>query len=94
MPSCASPRRHWPTLPATPEPTASKVTLHAVDGRVELLVEDNGSGFEPGSTRRGLGLELVRESVTELGGELRLQSEPDRGTRFVVIVPVHEAGGR
>lgn len=71
-----------------------KVTLHAVDGRVELLVEDNGSGFEPGSTRRGLGLELVQESVTELGGELRLQSEPDRGTRFVVIIPVEQAGGR
>ena len=64
-----------------------EVGLQEADGKVELRVEDNGRGFEPETERRGLGLTLIRERVVELGGELRLESGRDRGTRLVVSVP-------
>jgi signal transduction histidine kinase len=68
-----------------------EVRLRAADGTVELLIHDNGRGFEPASTRTGLGLELVRERVQEIGGVLRLDSRPERGTSLLVIVPVEES---
>jgi signal transduction histidine kinase len=40
---------------------------------------------KPGGT--GLGLPMTRRIIEELGGELRLQSEPGRGTRFTATVP-------
>jgi signal transduction histidine kinase len=52
------------------------------DGRVELSVSDDGAGFDPerAAERHGMGLDLMRERVAELGGELRVESAPGRGT--------------
>ncbi|MFF5288816.1 HAMP domain-containing sensor histidine kinase [Paractinoplanes globisporus] len=51
-------------------------------GRIELSVRDDGAGFDPdrAADRHGMGLGLMRERVAELGGELRVESAPDRGT--------------
>jgi two-component system chemotaxis sensor kinase CheA len=42
---------------------------------------DRGSG-------RGFGMSVVRTTVHELGGTLRMSSEPGRGTRFVIELPL------
>ena len=36
---------------------------------------------------RGIGLAAVRGTVESLGGEVRLASEPGRGTRFIFVIP-------
>ncbi len=70
---------------------------------VRIAVRDTGPGipeeardrvFEAFYTTRsdgsGLGLGIVRRLVNDLDGRLELESEPGRGTRFVVTLP---AGG-
>jgi two-component system chemotaxis sensor kinase CheA len=42
---------------------------------------DRGSG-------RGFGMDVVRKTVQELGGSLRMTTEPGRGTRFIVDLPL------
>ncbi len=40
---------------------------------------------------RGIGLDLVRETIARLGGEIRMTSMPGRGTTFTMRLPVSTA---
>ena len=61
---------------------------------VSFLVQDNGWGFDVRQaltadvTGRGLGLSSMQERVRMLRSELRLWSEPGRGTRISFTVPL------
>jgi len=70
---------------------------------LEITVEDTGVGitaaaltqvFEPFFTTKpqgtGLGLAIAHRIVEDHGGEIRVQSEPWRGTRFTISIPVSE----
>jgi PAS domain S-box-containing protein len=66
-----------------------EVTLDSEDGVVTLMVRDNGSGFSTGEPRKphSYGLIGVRERAYLLGGEVRIESEPGRGTTVEVRIP-------
>jgi two-component system NtrC family sensor kinase len=71
---------------------------------VELIVEDDGAGipdehqkriFDPffttklGAGGSGLGMHIVHNIVTGiLGGEIRLWSQVNQGTRFILTLPL------
>ena len=84
---------------------------------VRIVVADTGSGmrddeivkvFDDFYTTKesgtGLGLSIVRRLVMDLNGSIRVESEPGRGSRFVIEMPAagqgspgqasHEQGGR
>ncbi|MEH2547878.1 PAS domain S-box-containing protein [Bradyrhizobium sp. AZCC 2262] len=81
---------------------AIKVSASGADN-VEIIFSDDGCGMSPDvrrqafdpffTTRRhqggtGLGLHIVYSVVTDrLGGQLRLSSEPDKGTDVRIILP-------
>jgi signal transduction histidine kinase len=56
--------------------------------RVRAEVTDDGRGFDPASVREGVGLSGMRERALELGGKLEVESEPGRGTRVIIEVPL------
>ena len=66
---------------------SATVTVRQADGSLELTVEDDGHGFDPVRTR-GLGLLGMEERVKQLGGRLEIQSQPDKGTRLHVTLPI------
>jgi signal transduction histidine kinase len=66
------------------------VRLSAVPGAVDLVVSDDGRGFDPTSSTTGFGLLGMRERV-ELGrGTFQLHSGPDSGTTLHVVLPVSD----
>jgi signal transduction histidine kinase len=68
-------------------PTRVAVRLRPDDGHVVVTVHDDGDGFDPGAGRSGLGLGMMRERVTELGGEFAVHSAPGAGTEVRVRIP-------
>jgi signal transduction histidine kinase len=70
--------------------TAVTVSIGVNNGRIELEVADNGSGFDPRTTegKGGLGLTSMRERVEKMGGVLTILSTPGEGTKVKVSLEV------
>jgi signal transduction histidine kinase len=72
--------------------TVVRVRAAVEDGRLELLVGDNGRGFDPDTVGAGsYGLASMRERAALIGGELKVDSRPRDGTRIRVLVPLPQA---
>ncbi|MCJ8144044.1 histidine kinase [Ancylobacter sp. A5.8] len=56
------------------------------DGRIALLIADDGSGFEPGALP-GYGLIGIEERISVLGGNWRITPNQPRGTRVSISIP-------
>lgn len=59
-------------------------------GGVRLVIEDDGRGLPAGTSGgdgSGLGLLGMRERARRVGGSLRIESAPGRGTRVTLRVP-------
>jgi signal transduction histidine kinase len=69
--------------------TFVRVRVATVDSHLELLIGDNGIGFEPFEVTDGrFGLASMRERALIIGGELVIDSRPQDGTRIRVSVPL------
>jgi signal transduction histidine kinase len=73
------------------------MTLCRRDNALELLVRDNGVGFDPGvaqkraSTGQSMGMIGMQERVGLIGGRLELESAPGRGVLLRATVPLEES---
>ena len=76
-----------------------RVLTSASNGKVSVAVEDDGPGLPEGldvfqlfvTTKpkgTGLGLSIVQQIVLQHGGEVAASSEPGRGARFTVTLPI------
>lgn len=69
------------------------VVLGMADGQANLIIEDDGSGFDttepPAATApKRLGLRGMRERLALVGGTLEIESAPGHGTALFVRVPL------
>ncbi|MCP4418475.1 MAG: hypothetical protein GY805_17795, partial [Chloroflexi bacterium] len=61
------------------------------DAALQLLVADDGQGFDVKTAASGMGLENVRQRVEALAGQLEMSSQPDAGTSIRVSIPLQDS---
>jgi two-component system sensor histidine kinase HydH len=80
------------TLTIQAERAGERVLIHFIDTGAGIPPDVAGRIFEPFYTTRaggsGLGLPTVRRIAEAHGGQISLQSEPGRGTKFTLDLPV------
>jgi signal transduction histidine kinase len=64
-----------------------EVSLSQQDGRLGLVIRDDGCGFDPGRPR-GLGLTGLSDRLNTVGGSLTINSDAGLGTSVCVHIPV------
>ena len=72
-----------------------KVAGSVENGRLNVSVRDDGTGFDPSSApgveQGHFGIEGIRERISAFKGTLRIDSAPGRGTKAVVSLEIpHE----
>jgi PAS domain S-box-containing protein len=66
--------------------TRIDVRLHCTAEQGELMVSDNGHGFDPANVPAGhLGLAIMRERAAAIGAGLEIASQPNQGTRVSIV---------
>ena len=65
--------------------TSVKVGYFADKDRIELMIQDNGHGFEPEQASSGIGLKSMRERVEKFGGDFCIKSNADQGTTVTAV---------
>jgi signal transduction histidine kinase len=75
--------------------TRGSVRVEAADGRIRLIISDNGVGFDPDKQRgpSHQGLVNMRARASEIGASMDLQSVPGAGTRIIVEIARRDASG-
>jgi signal transduction histidine kinase len=72
------------------------LTLEFRDSLVEVVVQDDGRGFDPrtvfdgANSSQGLGLLGMQERAILAEGTFQIDSQPGHGTRLVITIPVRE----
>ncbi len=72
----------------------ARLAIRRRENEVEVVVEDNGRGFDASLSSSGpkghggLGLVSIRERLHAVCGEMRIESEPEHGTKVVLTIPL------
>jgi two-component system sensor histidine kinase UhpB len=70
-----------------------RVTVGQDPGRILLVIQDDGKGFDAG-LERGMGLLGMQERVSHLGGTFSVESQPGQGAILCVVLPLNQNGQR
>jgi signal transduction histidine kinase len=70
------------------EATTCRVSLRRAEHGAVLEIDDDGRGFDPDTTTRGMGLTNLRERVVSLGGTLDLEGSAGDGTTVRATLPL------
>lgn len=69
-------------------PSELSIALTRSPDRLNILISDNGPGFDPAVITTGMGLNNVRIRAQELGGTVHIDSSPRKGTTVSIEIPL------
>lgn len=64
-----------------------KISIVLKKAVICLSISDDGIGFDPNKSKKGIGLKNINSRVVELNGTVSVHSELDRGTTLKIKIP-------
>ncbi|NOT36719.1 MAG: sensor histidine kinase [Saprospiraceae bacterium] len=64
------------------------VQLSLISDQLEIIVEDDGIGFDEKNARKGMGIDNIKSRVNYLKGEISTRTEIDKGTSVYIVIPL------
>lgn len=68
--------------------TEVKIQLSATTTNLQLIVQDNGRGFNLDQNTTGFGLQSMRDRTLALGGNFNINSAPAQGCTITATIPL------
>jgi signal transduction histidine kinase len=68
--------------------TEIDIILQGTDNHLQMIITDNGNGFDPNASFSGNGLKNMHCRAAQMKGELKLESIRGTGTSIILTVPV------
>ncbi|MBC3758817.1 sensor histidine kinase [Hyunsoonleella sp. SJ7] len=73
------------------EATESTIHLTNHDETLNIMVEDNGKGFNPSQVttkNKGMGISSIDKRIEHLNGSMTIESDPGTGTTIIIDIPI------
>ncbi|MFC0605316.1 tetratricopeptide repeat-containing sensor histidine kinase [Winogradskyella pulchriflava] len=72
---------------------ATEITIHLTnhEDSINIMVEDNGKGFNPNQitkNNKGMGISSIDKRIEHLDGKLTIESEKNKGTTVIIDIPL------
>ncbi|MCF0064648.1 ATP-binding protein [Dyadobacter chenwenxiniae] len=61
------------------------VDIRQENGRIKMVIQDNGKGFDQQLTKKGNGLSNMQQRAAQMKGKLTLQSKKEEGTTITLV---------
>lgn len=71
---------------------AKNATIQLIknDDNITLMVEDDGIGFNVNTIVEGMGLHNIKSRIDVFNGKFTIDTQPERGSTFIIEIPVYE----
>ncbi|NBO49405.1 MAG: PAS domain S-box protein [Chitinophagia bacterium] len=66
----------------------ANLKIELVKKGISMTYTDDGVGFELKTVKRGIGLKSIRSRVEFYGGDVKIQTEPEKGTKVMINLPL------
>ncbi|PSB40278.1 ATP-binding response regulator [Chamaesiphon polymorphus] len=70
------------------EPTTVRIQIGGKDRSLQIVLTDNGNGFELETAKTGFGLIGMKERAENFGGSLEILTAPQAGCQIVALLPL------
>lgn len=70
--------------------TSVQIHIKINAGNLELLIADDGKGFEVATIKKGAGLKNIQNRVYLTGGNLVIESAPGKGCKIIINFPINK----
>jgi PAS domain S-box-containing protein len=69
---------------------ATKVNIKFIQNPsfAQVIIEDNGIGFDVKAVKRGIGLKNIQNRIYLINGTHRIESNPNKGSRIIINFPI------
>jgi signal transduction histidine kinase len=68
--------------------TSVHIIFKRQNNRAELIIEDNGVGFEPALVRLGAGLKNIQNRVYLINGTFQIKTASKQGSKMIINFPI------